>query len=50
MAYMRGTECRLLGRIEKREPVEWWILIKKHNGQRGWTRQYDHFIGKDLFG
>ena len=38
------------GRIEKREPVGWWILIKTRRGQRGWTKQYDHFIGWDCFG
>jgi hypothetical protein len=38
------------GRIEKREPAEWWILIKTHYGQRGWTKQYDHFIGADRYG
>jgi hypothetical protein len=36
------------GRIEKREPAEWWILIKRRNGQRGWTKQYDHFLAADL--
>jgi hypothetical protein len=27
-----------------------WILIKTPRGERGWTQQYDHFIGADLYG
>ncbi len=42
-----SAEC--WGRIEKREPVDWWILIKMRRGQCGWTKRYDHFVGGDLF-
>jgi hypothetical protein len=30
-----------------RRPVG--ILIRTFHGQRGWTKQYDHFIGGDLY-
>ena len=38
------------GRIEKREPYAWWILIKTGQGERGWTKQYDHFGRTDACG
>ena len=37
------------GRIEKREPFDWWILIKPHQGKSGWTKESDHFGEKDLY-
>ena len=43
-----SAEC--WGRIEKRESFDWWILIRTANGERGWTKQYDHFDGQDACG
>ncbi len=38
------------GRIEKREPFDWWILIKTGQRKRGWTKQYEHFGRMDACG
>lgn len=42
--------ARCWGRIEKRKPSDWWILIKAGQGEHGWTKQYDHFFGMDSCG
>jgi hypothetical protein len=43
-----SAEC--WGRIEKREAFDWWILIRTGRGERGWTKEYDHFGGMDACG
>ncbi|MGH7984986.1 MAG: hypothetical protein ACREQX_01670 [Candidatus Binataceae bacterium] len=30
------------GRIEKRRPTAWWILIEASGRRRGWAKRYDH--------
>ncbi len=43
-----SAEC--WGRIEEREPMDWWVHVKTSRGLTGWTNQVDHFAGKDLCG
>ncbi len=42
--------ARCWGRIEKREEFDWWILIRTVRGERGWTKEYDHFDWEDACG
>jgi len=38
------------GTVVKPGRMEWWVQIRFANGREGWTKQTDHFDGKDALG
>jgi hypothetical protein len=42
-----AISSRCPGRVVEPSKTEWWVQIRNHAGQVGWTREPDKFNGKD---